>query len=134
MGEPLVVKVEAQDDYGVTRFDIFKSLAPYRQHGVSVLQGKGPRQVWEAAYDTGAMGLHAGDTLELRAEVGDSNPFRFTLVSSPTTRLTLISQEEYAAFLRMELGYKEFLSVITCWLRLFQQLPVLCRQLLLTTL
>lgn len=109
-GQPLELEVLAEDDYGLRRFVFSKALAPWRQHGQSVLEGKVREQKWQQRYDTAALGLRPGDKLELRAEVGDDNPFRFNIVSSPTTHVQIISEEEYAAILRMELSYEEFLS------------------------
>ncbi len=109
-GEKLAVAVEATDDYGLTRFDFFKALQPYRQHPVTVLQGQGAKQRHEQVVDTAALGLQPGDTLELRAEVGDANPFRFNIVSSPTTRVQVISTLRYAEMLQQELFYDEFMA------------------------
>lgn len=110
VGHPLEVQVEASDDYGVERLSLFKALAPYRQHGISILQGKQAKQVYRCKYDTAAMGLKPGDVLEWRAEVGDANPFRFHIASSPTVSVTLVSEEEYAAILRLGMDYDEFLE------------------------
>lgn len=109
-GHPLEVKAEAEDDYGISRFSLYKALAPFRQHGVSVLEGKGRKQSYAHTYDTAALGLKPGDRLELRAEVGDENPFRFNIISSPTTTVTVISQEDYAEILRLQLSYDQFLA------------------------
>jgi hypothetical protein len=91
------LEVKAEDDYALSRFVLYKALAPYRQHGISELQGKSRTQVLVRSYDTAALGLSPGDKLELRAEVGDENPFRFNIVSTPTTIVHVISEEEYAA-------------------------------------
>jgi len=109
-GHPLELRAEATDDYGLVRFSLFKSLAPYRQHGISVLQGKGAKQAYSCTYDTAALGVKAGDVLEFRVETGDDNPFRFNIVSSPTVTVKVISAKEYAEILRLETGYKEFLQ------------------------
>ncbi|MBQ8480768.1 MAG: hypothetical protein IJ503_10355 [Akkermansia sp.] len=110
VGQPLAVEVKAEDDYALNRFNLYKALAPYRQHGISVLPENARSHTATQTYDTVALGLRAGDVLELRAEVGDDNPFRFNIVSSPTTRVTVISESEYARILQMELSYDEFLS------------------------
>ena len=110
VAQPLVVEVKAEDDYALNRFNLYKALAPYRQHGISVLPEKARSHTATQTYDTVAMGLKAGDVLELRAEVGDDNPFRFNIVSSATTKVTVISESEYARILQMELSYDEFLS------------------------
>lgn len=110
VGQPLTVEVKAEDDYALNRFNLYKALAPYRQHGISVLSENARSHTATQTYDTVALGLRAGDVLELRAEVGDDNPFRFNIVSSPTTRVTVISESEYARILQMELTYDEFLS------------------------
>lgn len=110
-GQPLSVEIKAEDDYGLSRFSLYKALAPYRQHGISELGEKKSRNLTlSRSYDTAAMGLHPGDVLELRAEVSDESPFRFSIVSTPTTTIHIISGEEYAELLRMELSYEEFLS------------------------
>lgn len=109
-GSPLELEVEAVDDYGLERLILYKALAPYRQHGMSVIQGKGAEQTYRCVYDTAAMGLKAGDVLEWRAEVGDTNPFRFHIASSPTTSVMIVSEEEYAALLRLEMDQEEFLA------------------------
>lgn len=110
VGHPLEVEVQAEDDYGLSRFSLFKALAPYRQHGVSVLQAPPRTQTFAYTYDTAALCLKPGDKLELRSEVGDDNPFRFNIVSSPTTTVQVISAEDYAEILQMELTYNEFLA------------------------
>lgn len=109
-GHPLELRVEASDDYGLERLTLYKALAPYRQHGMSILQGKDAKQVYHCVYDTAAMGLKSGDVLEWRAEVGDSNPFRFHIASSPTTSVMIVSEEEYAALLRLQMDVEEFLA------------------------
>ncbi len=109
-GEKLAVKVEASDDYGLSRFELYKALRPYRQHPVSVLRGQGAKQLHEQQVDTAALGLKPGDVLELRAEVGDENPFRFNIVSTPTTQLHVISAMQYAEMLREELFYDDFMA------------------------
>ncbi len=109
-GEKLSLAVEAADDYGLVRFDLFKALRPYRQHPVPVLQGQGATQRHEQQVDTAALGLQPGDVLELRAEVGDANPFRFNVVSTPTTRVQVISTLQYAEMLREELFYDDFMA------------------------
>ncbi len=109
-GEPLKVVLRAEDDYALNRLTLFKAIAPYRQHGVSELQGRPRNQIVTHSYSTAAMGLKPGDALELRAEVGDDNPFRFNIVSSPTTHVKIISAQEYAEILRMEVTYDEFLN------------------------
>ncbi len=109
-GEKLPLRVEAGDDYGLARFDLFKALQPYRQHAVSVLKGQGAEQVREQELDTAALGLEPGDVLELRAEVGDANPFRFNIVSTPTTQVFVISPLQYADMLRDEILFSEFMA------------------------
>lgn len=110
VGQPLKMELKAEDDYALNRLTLFKALAPYRQHGLSELQGRPRSQTVTHSYDSAAMGLNPGDVLELRAEVGDDNPFRFNIVSTPTTRVNVISAEQYAEILRMEIAYDEFLS------------------------
>ncbi|MBR5887271.1 MAG: hypothetical protein IKZ07_03585 [Akkermansia sp.] len=109
-GEPLKVILRAEDDYALNRLTFFKAIAPYRQHGLSELQGRPRNQTVTHSYDTSALGLKPGDELELRAEVGDDNPFRFNIVSSPTTHVKIISSQEYVEILRIEVTYDEFLS------------------------
>lgn len=110
VGHPLNVELKAEDDYALNRLTFYKALAPYRQHGVNELQGNNRVQTLTRSYDTAAMGLRPGDVLELRAEVGDANPFRFNIVSTPTTLVNIISQEQYAEILRLEVSYDEFLA------------------------
>lgn len=110
-GFPLKVQVEASDDFGVSRMMLFKALAPYRQHGVAEDMQKLPRSVRvNRTFDTMALGFRAGDTIELRAEVGDDNPFRFNIVSTPTTKVQVISGAEYAEIMRMQISYKAFMA------------------------
>ena len=110
-GHALHVEIKAEDDYGLSRFTLYKALAPYRQHGISELGvEKSRHRTLSLHYDTGAMGLRPGDVLELRAEVSDESPYRFSIVSTPTTTINIISRDEYAELLRMELSYEEFLS------------------------
>ncbi len=109
-GEKLTLTAEATDDYGLARFDLFKALRPYRQHPISVRQGQGAKQRHEQVVDTAALGLQPGDVLELRAEVGDANPFRFNIVSTPTSQIYVISTLQYAEMLREELFYEDFMA------------------------
>ncbi|MBR2126378.1 MAG: hypothetical protein IJ943_06560 [Akkermansia sp.] len=110
VGQPLKMELKAEDDYALNRLTLFKALAPYRQHGVSELQGRPRSQTVARSYDSAALGLNPGDVLELRAEVGDDNPFRFNIVSTPTTRVNVISAEQYAEILRLEITYDEFMA------------------------
>ena len=108
-GYPLQLHAEAVDDYGVTRFELFKALAPYRQHGVKEdCSAPAPERSAKYTFNTAELGVKAGDKLEFRAEAGDDNPFRFRIVSSATTTVTVISPAEYAEILRLELSYLGF--------------------------
>lgn len=110
-GFPLDVLVEAADDYGISRLTLYKALAPYRQHGLPEDMSGRPRSSRiKRSFNTLALGFRAGDTIELRAEVGDDNPFRYSIVSTPTTKVKVISGAEYAAIMRMQLSYKAFIA------------------------
>lgn len=108
-GYPLQLHAEAADDYGVSRFELFKALAPYRQHGVKEdCTTPATERSIKQTFHTADLGVKAGDKLEFRAEAGDDNPFRFHIVSSATATVTVISPAEYAEILRLELSYLGF--------------------------
>ncbi len=108
-GYPLQLHAEAADDYGVSRFELFKALAPYRQHGVKEdCSARATERTIKQTFHTADLGVKAGDKLEFRAEAGDDNPFRFHIVSSATATVTVISPAEYAEILRLELSYLGF--------------------------
>lgn len=109
-GSPLTIEAEAADDYGLSRFELYKALCPYRQHGVPVLDGSKAEQRYSCTIDTAALGLRDGDAIELRAEASDANPRRYNIISSPTVRLNVISEEQYRLLLAMETGFEEFMA------------------------
>lgn len=110
-GQPLDITVEADDDYGVARLSLFKALAPYRQHGIEHDCSARQKSVaLKQTFNTQELGFKAGDVIELRAEVADDNPFRFNLLSSPTTKVHVISSEQYAELLRLELAHEQFMA------------------------
>lgn len=109
-GSPLTIEAEASDDYGLTRFELYKALCPYRQHGVSVLDGSKAEQRYSCTIDTAELGLRDGDAIELRAEASDANPKRYNIISSPTVKLHVISEEQYRRLLAMETGFEEFMA------------------------
>lgn len=109
-GSPLTIEVEAADDYALTRLNLYKALRPYRQHGVSILDQEQKTRLYTCTIDTAALDLREGEVIELRAEASDANPYRYNIISSGTTTLSVITPEQYREILMLETSYEEFME------------------------
>jgi hypothetical protein len=97
------VRVQAQDDYGVTR------VVWLRGHNRSLerpfnlkLTLRGSAQSVEAggAFDLGRLGVHVGDVIDYYFEAADNDPRGPNVTLSRPFRLQIISHQDYAEILR----------------------------------
>lgn len=103
------VGVRAEDDLGLTSVDLVRTVAGFRDRAVSMgLRPPSPVHNETRALDLGELGVVPGETLEFFAEARDTNPSLAGISTSPVSRLTVISREEYAELLRRRTTMDEF--------------------------
>ena len=110
-GHPFEMIAEASDDNGLERFEWFRNLRGTTPRPVSLLPIPGVlRHQAKYTIDLAEIGARPGDVFEWRAEAKDANPTRLNIGSSPTVTVAVISPEEYAELLRMEMTLEEFVA------------------------
>ena len=103
--------VRADDDLGVSRVDLFRTLAGYRDRAQTLAQERVAKDVSRrVSLDLPALGVIPGDVLELFAEARDTNPSLTGVGTCQVHRVRIISEERYAAMLRAETAIAEFLQ------------------------
>lgn len=108
-GHPLEMIAEASDEYGLERFELFRNLRGTTPRPVSLLPTPSVlRHQAKCTIDLAEIGAQPGDVFEWRVEAKDANPARLNITSSPTVTVAVISPEEYAELLRMEMTLEEF--------------------------
>ncbi|MCF7839055.1 MAG: hypothetical protein K9N49_10545 [Candidatus Marinimicrobia bacterium] len=101
----------AEDDLGLRHVGLVRALVGYRDRiRPAGFAGAAAEFVLEDEIDLARLGVREGDILEFYLEASDLNP-RLTGVSvSEVARLQIISEEEYARMLRLEVTTREFLE------------------------
>lgn len=109
IGYPFELEAEASDDYGLVRFDLNRNTEGTRPRSTSILGTPGDRDMKTTlGIDLRKLGAQPGDVFELGVEAQDANPYRLNITTSPTVKVTVISEEEYAEMLRMEASLEDF--------------------------
>ncbi|MFW6124501.1 MAG: hypothetical protein ACOC46_00015, partial [Pirellulales bacterium] len=108
----LPVTLSAEDDYGISRVQLFRSLNDSRSLPTDTpLDAPSPRRVEPrvdlplAAYD-----LRPGDTIKLFGRVEDNDPAGPKGAESTVASVRIISQEEFERLVRMREGLDALLS------------------------
>ena len=108
----LPVVLSAEDDYGISRVQLFRSLNDSRPLPLDVrLPKKTPRRAYETVYlPLARYGLEPGDTIKLFGRVEDNDPAGAKGAESTLVTVRIISQEEFERMLRIRQGLKVLLS------------------------
>lgn len=117
------VRVEAQDDYCVTRVMWLRGLnrSVERPFNMKLMLKGGPQLVEAAgAFDFAQLGVRPGDVIDYYFEAADNYPRGPNLAFSKPYRIQIISPEQYAAILRQAAARKALFEPyfqLDAWLR-----------------
>jgi hypothetical protein len=108
----LPVVLSAEDDCGISRLELFRSLNSSRPLPAAVrLPAKAPHhRDEEFRLALGAYGLEPGDVLTFFARVEDNDPAGAKGTESPVVTVKIISQEEFEHMLRVRQGIEALAS------------------------
>ena len=106
------VEIAAEDDYGVARVQLFRSLNDSRPLPLDLPVGaEQPRRRHDKLYlQLAPYGLEPGDVIKLFARVEDNDPDGAKGSESKVVTLQIISQEEFERMQRVQAGLKVLLS------------------------
>lgn len=93
----LPVLILAEDDFGVARLEVFRSLNGSRplSESLPIPESQPPRHSGEVMLPLSSYGLLPGDTIKLFARVEDTNPAGAQGSESPIVTIQIISQAEF---------------------------------------
>ncbi len=102
----LPVTVAAEDDYGITRLELFRSLNDSRPLPVAVQVKTPPPTRWSATVTLplSTYGLEPGDEIKLFARVEDNDPAGAKGAESAIAVIRIISQEDFERLARARKG------------------------------
>jgi hypothetical protein len=108
----LPVQMVAEDDYGISRIQLFCSLNDSRAVPVEVAVKTPPPNYWAAGVTLplSSYGLRVGDELKFFARVEDNDPAGAKGGESNVVIVRIISQEEFEAMVRQQEGLEVLLS------------------------
>jgi hypothetical protein len=109
----LPVQLVAEDDYGISRIQLFRSLNDSRAVPMDVpINAKQPPTYWAVGVTLplSAYGLQVGDELKFFARVEDNDPAGPKGGESSVVIVRIISQEEFEAMVRQNEGLEVLLS------------------------
>ncbi len=105
----LPIEASASDDLGLTRVALVRKLESYRERSQAEAVQEGSRtQEIGGKLNLTPYGLVPGQTIELTAEAGDTNPTLLGVAVSEPARVHIISKEKYAELLRTQSTLAEF--------------------------
>jgi hypothetical protein len=108
----LPVVAAAEDDYGISRVELYRSLNDSRALPAAFrLAERPPRRVYETAYlPLARYGLRPGDAIKLFGRVEDNDPAGAKGSESPVATVEIISQKEFERLLRLRQGLEVLMS------------------------
>lgn len=109
----LPVVISAEDDYGISRLELFRSLNDSRAlpTDVRLAADAPPRRVYESVHlPLNEYGLEPGDVIRMFARVTDNHPAGEKGAESSVVEVRIISQEEFERMLRVREGINVLLS------------------------
>jgi hypothetical protein len=118
----LPVMVAAEDDYGISRWQLFRSLndsralpleldVPAVRRSPGAPQTSAPRRLQQGTFlPLSTYELEPGDVIKLYARVEDNDPAGAKGTESPVATVQIISPEDYGRMLRAREGMDVFLS------------------------
>ena len=103
---PLPVVLAAEDDYGISRIELFRSLNDSRPLPVNVPVKTPPPTRWSTTtyLPLSSYGLEPGDEIKLFAHVEDNDPAGAKGAESPVAVIRIISQGEFERMVRARQG------------------------------
>ncbi len=108
----LPVVVSAEDDYGISRLELYRSLNDSRALPMKMaLPSQAPRRAYETTrLPLSSYGLEPGDTIKLFARVEDNDPAGAKGAESTIVTVRIISQEDFEKLLRVQRGMEVLVS------------------------
>ncbi|MDT8391436.1 MAG: hypothetical protein RRC34_13110 [Lentisphaeria bacterium] len=124
------IGVRAEDDLGISRVDLVRAVAGYRDRALLM----GPEKITvdyesKIALNLAEVGIVPGEVIEFFAEGRDTNPTLGGISTSAPARLQVISQDEYAAILRKRTTMDEFATRFQVARATVQELQKILREL-----
>jgi hypothetical protein len=105
------VVMAGEDDYGVSRLQLYRNLNECRPRPMSIAADKTPTRVVETVQlPLADYGLRPGDTIKLFARVEDNDPDGVKGSESGISVLHIVSQEEYERLLRVRQGLEVLMA------------------------
>ncbi|EAQ78533.1 hypothetical protein [Blastopirellula marina] len=127
----LPIELAAEDDYGVSRFSLYRSLNGSRPLPLDIpVLTPAPTNKVETIYlPLAAYGLESGDEIKLFARVEDNHPDPAQSAETPVVTVRIISQQEFEQMLRQREGLNVLMSKYRQAQRMLEKLRQKAREL-----
>jgi hypothetical protein len=107
----LALRGTVEDDFGLRRADVGRGVRGYRDRLLPLAKAGGMRRMdVEERVHLERLGVTPGDVLEFYLEARDSNPDLTGVTASEIARVKIISDEDYAASLRLQTTLEELVG------------------------
>lgn len=108
-GIKVPVAATIEDDIGIRRCDLFRSLKGYRSRAVPVdIEPGSAAHDFASELDLASLGVVPGEVIELFLEASDTNPDLTGSNASDIARIKIISEAEYAKMVRARTTIEAF--------------------------
>lgn len=99
----------AEDDFALSKVHVVRTLSGFRDRSHVVAPAlRDPAYDFEDQLDLSELGLIAGQTVEIMLDASDHNPSLLGHGSSEISRIQIITNEQYAAYIRNQTTLREF--------------------------
>lgn len=104
------IDAKTTDDLGLARVQLVRTLSGFRDRSQAIASGLSKTREFDVkdGLDLAALGLEAGQTIELFVEASDHNPSLLGQGASGIARVQIIAESDYAARLRAQTTLREF--------------------------
>jgi len=104
------IDAKTTDDLGLARVQLVRTLSGFRDRSQAVASGLVKTREFDVknGLDLAALGLQAGQMIELFVEASDHNPSLLGQGTSGISRIQIIAESEYAERLRAQTTLREF--------------------------
>ncbi len=104
------IDAKTTDDLGLARVQLVRTLSGFRDRSQPIASGLAKTRELDvkSGLDLAALGLEAGQTIELFVEASDHNPSLLGQGASGISRIRIIAEDDYAARLRAQTTLREF--------------------------